>query len=237
MKTNPEWADNFDILYNSITSNQCPGLDNVEKSFFLNKAQDELIKSYFSPKLNKPQEGFDDSERRQIDFSNIIAIQEVNSKEFEEAEIDDRGNVKTANLNDDILIILNEYVIVNRKATQTRLTVVPIDYREYQRLMSKPNKRPLKNQAWRLFGTSNKAELIPGYGDLLYKYVVRYIRKPRQIDLDSETQTCELDESCHHELLQRAAELAKAVYTGDLSTQVSLGTASQTEIGIIPQSR
>lgn len=37
----------FDILYNNITSNQAPGLNVYEKSLFLTKAQDELIKNYF----------------------------------------------------------------------------------------------------------------------------------------------------------------------------------------------
>ena len=70
--TNQEFSNEFDILYNNVMSNQAPGLDEYEKSVFLTKAQDEIVKSYFNPKLNKVQEGFDNSERRQIDFSMII---------------------------------------------------------------------------------------------------------------------------------------------------------------------
>ena len=32
--TNPELENEFDILYNNITSNQAPGLDAYEKSVF-----------------------------------------------------------------------------------------------------------------------------------------------------------------------------------------------------------
>jgi hypothetical protein len=39
-------------------------LDEYEKSVFLTKAQDEVVKAYFSPKTNKSQEGFDGSEIR-----------------------------------------------------------------------------------------------------------------------------------------------------------------------------
>lgn len=67
-----EFNNEFDVLYNNIMSNQAPGLDAYEKSVFLTKAQDDVIKSYFSPKSNKLQEGFDDSVRRQIDFSSLM---------------------------------------------------------------------------------------------------------------------------------------------------------------------
>ena len=53
-------------------SNQAPGLDEYEKSVFLTKAQDEIVKNYFNPKGNKYQEGFDGNEKRQIDFSMIM---------------------------------------------------------------------------------------------------------------------------------------------------------------------
>ena len=61
--TNSEFSNEFDVLYQNITSNQAPGLDEYEKSVFLSKAQDEIVKSYFDPKTNKPQEGFDGSEK------------------------------------------------------------------------------------------------------------------------------------------------------------------------------
>ena len=56
-----EMSNQFDVLYNNITSDKAPGLDEYEKSVFLTKAQNELVKAYFSPALNKTQNGFDDS--------------------------------------------------------------------------------------------------------------------------------------------------------------------------------
>ncbi len=37
-KLNNEFSSEFDVLYNNITSNQAPGLDDYEKSVFLTKA-------------------------------------------------------------------------------------------------------------------------------------------------------------------------------------------------------
>lgn len=265
--TNSEFSNEFDILYNNIMSNQAPGLNEYEKSVFLTKAQDEIVKAYFSP--NKAMEGFDGSEKRQIDFSSIIKQHATKpTKPGDSSTVFDKRSY-TADLpsDKDVLMIINETLEVTRKtggsASSTpsptgdsgntggsnntdntiTLTVIPISYTEYNRLMSKPYKRPLKNQAWRLLSgsTSNTVELIAGNEDTLDYYKVRYIKRPQAIiltDLEGVTldnkkalQTCELDPILHHEILQRAVELAKAAYTGDLQSQVSLGQASQTDIG------
>lgn len=72
-----EEMDNmFDVLYNNITSNQAPGLNAYEKSVFLTKGQDEILKNYFNPKSkgNNTQEGFDGSAKRQVDFSMLTTV-------------------------------------------------------------------------------------------------------------------------------------------------------------------
>ena len=51
--TTQEFSNEFDVLYNNIMSNQAPGLDEYEKSVFLTKAQNEILKNYFNPKGNK----------------------------------------------------------------------------------------------------------------------------------------------------------------------------------------
>ena len=244
--TNQEFSNEFDVLYNNIMSNQAPGLDEYEKSVFLTKAQDEIVKNYFNPKGNKYQEGFDGNEKRQIDFSMIMRSAKISSG-FTDGIFDSRGKVVT--INSDIMMILNEYATVTRAQSvgdtnsiseTVRLTIVPINYTEYSRLMSKPFKRPLKWQAWRLLtndGTIKKAEIIVGPNDTLTAYHIRYIKRPRAIilsdlegvTLDNKTtaQECELDPILHQEILQRAVELAKAAYTGDLNSNVELGKRSE----------
>lgn len=67
-----EMSQEFDILYNQINSNQASSLDEYEKSIFLTRAQDELVKAYFDPRANKLVRGFDDGQKRQYDFSELI---------------------------------------------------------------------------------------------------------------------------------------------------------------------
>ena len=91
--TNQEFSNEFDILYNNISSNQAPGLDEYEKSVFLTKAQDEIVKNYFNPKGNKYQEGFDGNEKRQIDFSMITKTKSYTT--FSASTFDGRINNKS----------------------------------------------------------------------------------------------------------------------------------------------
>lgn len=246
--TTSEFSNEFDILYNNIMSNQAPGLNEYEKSVFLTKAQDEIVKAYFNP--NIAMEGMDGNERRQIDFSTLIKVKKYTSKS---TVLADKVNINSpacfdsrssyVDLPNEILMIINESLVVTRSSNSVTLTVIPISFVEYNRLMSKPFKRPLKNQAWRLItsNNSNIAELIAGNEDNILSYTVRYIKRPspiiltklEDVSLDgvSTVKECELDPILHHEILQRAVELAKAAYTGDLQSQIALGNASQTDLG------
>ena len=141
--TNSEFSNEFDVLYQNITSNQAPGLDEYEKSVFLSKAQDEIVKSYFDPKTNKPQEGFDGSEKRQIDFSMLIVTEAVHEATVSPTPLFPLQHTKLFNIPDRILMFINESLAVERDGVPTYLTVIPLDYKEYNRLMSKPYKRPL----------------------------------------------------------------------------------------------
>ena len=142
----------------------------------------------------------------------------------------------------DILFIVNETAKLTLGSTSRYLSIVPISFDEYNRLMSKPYKCPLKNQGWRLLQYSNSgiAELIVVGGELS-EYKIRCIKRPRPIiltnldetysnvSIDGETSIseCELDPILHPEILQRGIELAKAAYTGDLKSSVELGQRTE----------
>lgn len=134
--------------------------------------------------------------------------------------------------------------------------IIPISYESYLREMSKPYKYPKKNQAWRILnnfsysttknGVSTTtlykiAEIITPYTIREDSYVIRYVRKPKpiilvalsnygndiKIDGINTVTDCELSPEIHREILQRAVELAKNAYIGDLNTTVQLGQRSE----------
>lgn len=242
--TTQEFSNEFDVLYNNIMSNQAPGLDEYEKSVFLTKAQSEVIKNYFNPKGNKYQEGFDGSQKRQMDFSKLINTH--TSSGTVPTSTSFFGNVAGAYKIDwpeDVFIVINEVVDVTKKGESGnyRLQVIPIKYDEYLRVSSKPYKQPLKNQAWRIINGEDNINLIVGHLNSVSTngYHMRYIKHPNPIILENleginlsinnktAVMGCELDPEIHPEILQRAVELAKAAYAGELKSIVELGQRSE----------
>lgn len=188
-----EFSNTFDTLLNSYNTQSQFGeqaskweivLDEYEKSVLLTQAQDSIVKSYFDGTLNQQGQGFDDSARRQIDFSSLIKIAELNPLEGDVSIFDERSIVyqlprKIVNGAEvegttDVLFILNEKLIQTcTDANEAILwkkdyVIVPISYKEYDREMSKPYAQPLKKQAWRLFQNQAicfdiNSELIPRF--------------------------------------------------------------------------
>lgn len=247
--TTQEFNTEFDVLYNNIASNGAPGINEYEKSVFLTKAQNELIKAYFLKVSNKLQSGYDDNALQQTNFSNLIVLKTYQNNDLEEAKYSSIANSKSVVMPKNSLFILNEQLLVTDANNKNKtLIVVPINGDAYSRLLSKPFKRPLKNQAWRLDvnmeSTEDEqyADLIPTAGTTIKGYQIRYVKKPTPIiltkledgitiDGEFEEMTCKLNPILHPEVLQRAIELAKASYTGELTNMLQLGYTSQTGIG------
>lgn len=153
--TNSELSNEFDILYNNITSNQAPGLDVYEKSVFLTKAQRQLVNDYFNIKVDGVGGGFDGSQRRQYDFSSITKVTNLLEVNYFDDRIKDSEKLdkrsKVYLFPTDYFISINEMLLEENQ----RHSIIPLHHIEYQRLMSKPYNLPSKRKAWRLF-TGNK---------------------------------------------------------------------------------
>lgn len=126
----------------------------------------------------------------------------------------------------DVLYILNEKL--TDVQTGREYVIVPINYKEYDREMSKPYAQPYKKQAWRLLqnvttGFDLVSELIPTQALLNlkhdYVYKIRYVKRPTpiilvdlpnglQIDGYTMRTECTLNPILHNDILQRAVELA-----------------------------
>lgn len=239
-----EFNVEFDIYFNNISSNQAPGLNTYEKSVFLTKAQGEVLKNHFNPKGNKYIEGFDDSEKRQVDFSTIIVTKSLSSGTLAEGEpqIDERSKLFVVPT--DVLFFLNEKII--NQTTGASYNVKPLSYQEYERLMNKPYTLPLKRQAWRLLHSTAAGAMLfevvanTASSDEL-TYILRYVRKPKPIIIESltgdyegltiegvSTKTeCELNPALHNEILQRAVELAKIAFEAGANNIIEAGQRSE----------
>lgn len=251
MKSANEWSNAFDLSWNNITSNQAPGLSGYEKSYYLTTAQNELVKNWYLAlsKGNNTAQGFDDNALRQMDFSNLVKTF-LQLPGNDTPVVDPRALVFALPTSDTVVAILNEEVGLAKNDSSTisqydtMRQVIPLTYAEYQRLMSKPFNEPLKRQAWRLF-RDGKVEVVLTSEDMeayLFRVlVIRYVKKPYPIILEDlsnydesltlegekepQDPVCELSESTHEAILQRAVELAKIAWEGD-ANMVQLQTAS-----------
>lgn len=180
-----EFEDIFDVLYNNITSNQAPGLNSYEKSVFLTKGQLETVKNHVNAKSNPKGEGFDDSPKRQVDFSTIMdsahlspitAVDKFDPRSF--------AYILPSNL----FISLSEQLT----SDNTIYTVNPLSYQEYNVQMTKPYKYPPKYQAWRLI-TKNVSVYTPNtvigkYNNYTLRIVSSY-NKPVRFRVEAVTTT------------------------------------------------
>lgn len=220
--TTKEMSDSLDSLLNSYANTADFGegsskldivLDEYEKSLYLTQAQDIVLKAYFQRTTNSEGAGFDDSEKRQIDYSSLITTKSITERSSSGEAFDERGILfdmpkrvddegEPIENTTDVLLILNERLITkignppeegepDKRQTKTYV-VVPINYKEYDNEMSKPYAQPLRRQVWRLFQSSGSgfdylSEIIPVWDledrESVYCYKIRYLRRPKPIVL------------------------------------------------------
>lgn len=202
--TAQEFSSEFDLLYNNVSSAQAPGLTEYEKSVFLTKAQDEIIKNYFTNVQggNKYQQGVEDSEKRYADFSALLTVAVLNAETVDAVPFDERGKIfrlpdgKSSDAKKVMIVITETFKTGNinpgkEEPSLTSYQVIPLKFDEYIRLMSKPSSDPLKKQVWKLMGNSETGngsiEIVPHWKDKdnsINVLILKYIRKPHPIILE-----------------------------------------------------
>lgn len=213
--TTKEFSEEFDILYNSICSNQAPGLTQYEKSVLLTEAQEELTKECYSSQAVSFERN--EAVRRSLDAL-IRAATITPSKEDHPTE----GVIYT--LPEDLWVITHEEVRVESDShclNNKLIEVVPITQDEYTRVRKNPYRGPTRSRVLRLDIGDNKVALVSIYQ--LGQYKVWYITKPTPIILEDLPQgytidglfkktECELNSYTHRIILEKAVNKAAAIY-------------------------
>ena len=246
-----EFSLEFDVLYNNITSNLSPGLSEYEKSVFLTRAQEQIVKNHFGVKSNSKQEGLNNSIKRDTDFSTLFKTVSITDGITEIPNPTNTLNtrVRRFTIKEDYLFIINEFCEIEKRDSagnvDTQLTtVVPLHYSEFARLNSGPYKEPNLHETWRIISdvvTVNEStfDLYIRYNWTLINYIIRYIKKPNPIileDLSTQNLTidgkhavssCELNPILHQEVLDRAVELAKVAFLGSTEEVINVNQRNE----------
>lgn len=194
-----ELSNEFDVIVNSYDNSQSLVFNEYEKSIYLTKAQEYIIKD-----LYRNYEGTEEL--------NSYLKTLIKDKTY---PIEDSTNIEL-DYPDNFLYILKEYANINTTCkSNNRVDVLPITQDEYNEIVGNPF-RGSKSKVLRL--EENKIKLIT---DLpIISYTMTYLSNPSPIILidlpngltinneSKKSTTIETSESIHREILDKAIQLA-----------------------------
>ncbi|MBQ7430740.1 MAG: hypothetical protein IJV29_18840 [Butyrivibrio sp.] len=226
--TSQEFSNGFDTLVNSYRRfkdfDKQEVLDSIEfdeyeKSFYLTKAQEEIVINFYNGK-NPYGDSFESTEEMRRYLESLVKTKVYSIEE----QINGNGvsnNSIFYKLPKDIAFITMEQITYGDESlgcyNGSTATIYPITQDEYSRIKKNPFRGPTKYKAIRLDCGDNIVELISKYK--IKDYLIRYLSKPEPIILedlpndltiegeDKRTE-CKLNSILHDTILDRAVQIA-----------------------------
>lgn len=194
-----ELSNEFDVIVNSYDNSQSLVFNEYEKSIYLTKAQEYIIKDLYR--------NYEGTEELNSYLKTLIKDKTYTIEDSTNIELD---------YPDNFLYILKEYANINTTCkSNNRVDVLPITQDEYNEVVENPF-RGSKSKVLRL--EENKIKLIT---DLpIISYTMTYLSNPSPIILidlpngltinneSRKSTTIETSESIHREILDKAVQLA-----------------------------
>lgn len=227
--TTKEFSEAFDVALHNYNIRAEAGdtsfitevtLDEYEKSFFLTKAQDELVTNLYNGK-NVYGDFFESTEemRRYLDV--LVVTDYLDATSDDSIKLQEDSSLYK--LPPDIAFLTLEQVVLNDSdecINGSTANVYPVTHDEYARVKDNPFRGPTKYKVIRIDHGNNIVELISKY--TIGKYLIKYIKQPEPIILVDLTNTdltikgiqevteCKLHKLLHNLILDRAVTLAIA---------------------------
>ena len=230
--TTEEFSDAFDTLVNSAANVDGFGsidstlkFDEYEKSYFLTKAQEEVVRELYTGK-NRFGENFEKTEELRRLLNNLIVThkQPLSEENYNDLALTDKSYLVP--IFDDVMYIIYEAVRLKDDSlgcySGTVINVQPITHDEYNKIKDNPFRGPTRYKALRLDTNDNQpincVEIISKYA--CDEYIVRYLKKLNpiilvnlddsnvSIDGHTEKHDCELNSILHEYILERAVDMA-----------------------------
>ena len=194
-----ELSNEFDVIVNSYDNSQSLVFNEYQKSIYLTKAQEYIIKDLYR--------NYEGTEELNSYLKTLIKDKTYTIEDSTNIELD---------YPDNFLYILKEYANINTTCkSNSRVDVLPITQDEYNEVVGNPF-RGSKSKVLRL--EENKIKLIT---DLpIISYTMTYLSNPSPIILidlpngltinneSRKSTTIETSESIHREILDKAVQLA-----------------------------
>lgn len=219
-----EFSNEFDVLVVHSLKIPSSPFNEYEKSVFLTKAQEDILKSYY--RGTPLGDSFETTEEIRRYLSSIVKTDELDPIG---TDIPTGISSKSAffNLPEDLWFITYESATVDSANSNCypngkETTVTPVSQDQYHKIKNNPFRGPNNRQVIRLDIENDVVELI-GNSDIS-KYTVRYISRPTpiilenleeplQINKQSKASECTLHEALHRTILAAAVTMAIASKT------------------------
>ena len=223
--TTEEFSNEFDVLLNSYSNVESFGkapniteLDEYEKSVFLTKAQESIVKDLYNGRLTG--EGFESTEEQRRYLDALVSTLELTSKNLTIPQME--SNSKFFSLPPEVWYITYESALLSDETlgckNNTVVEVVPVRQDEYNRIKKNPFRGPSDRRVIRIDTGASTVELISKYN--IESYFIKYLSKPKpiileditsdnlSIDNEREKMECSLNTALHRPILERAVALA-----------------------------
>ena len=220
-----EFSNEFDTLFNAYSKNyevkfgdSYDELDEYEKSVYLTKSQEEVVREIYSGK-NPYYEGFESTEEVRRYLAPLVITRLLTDKI--EGYVGLSNNSVFFALPDDAWFITYESVILDDENAGCHngeeILVTPVTQDEYSRIDRNPFRRSSFRRALRLDIEGGIVEIVSDY--TISSYKVRYLAKPHPIILEdlpdnlsindeTSMRGCDLNPAIHRVILERAVKLA-----------------------------
>lgn len=216
-----EFYNEFNLVYNNISSNQAPGLDRYEISVYLTKAQSALVDALYAE--------FEKSEEARRKLAPLVETKKVETVSIPSANIiyPEYTTTYQSNVLLNVRYIINEQVKMSSNANtcikSTHLKVQPVLHDEIDTIVNNPFKFNIR-RALRLdtsYNNNNYIEILTKDKNIEY-YQIRYVKNPSPIILDDfneeidginhTTSVGSLPKETHRQIVEIAAKMAYQDY-------------------------
>ena len=162
-----EMALEFMDLLQKISSGDAPSLEDFEISYALSTAEEEFIKTRYSSKSNSKKEGFENSEKRRKDLSQLVTNTVIKSTDINISpffsSVNNKPNGSFWYLPEDLLWVINEEIIWDKTGCYdgVRIEVKPIEHDRYNVLVRNTFTKPYEQLVYRLdYSSENSANTV-----------------------------------------------------------------------------
>lgn len=224
--TKQGFLDGFFIGYDEVADLSAPGYTPVQISLIASKVQEDLIVTKYSPKSNKMQDGFEETEKRVQDLGELVKYKtyttfttgffdnsvEVILPNTLIANPTDFSDVYWFTIYEDSDSNILNCTIPNNTTIYTKPEVTEISHGQLKLALKDPYRKPYikgsEGKVLRVRSEGRKHLLITDGTFNITKYKVGYIIKPEPIDLllNLTDQVSKLSDHMHRELLQGTIE-------------------------------